>query len=25
VADSYNRHLEKDLSNGDIPRIFSGG
>ena len=25
VADSYNKHLEKDLSNGDIPRIFSGG
>lgn len=25
VADSFNRHLEKDLSNGDIPRVFSGG
>jgi hypothetical protein len=25
VADSYNRHLERDLSNGDIPRVFSGG
>lgn len=24
VADSFNRHLEKDLSNGDIPRVFSG-
>lgn len=25
VADSFNRHLEKDLSNGDIPRVFTGG
>ena len=25
VADSFNRRLEKDLSNGDIPRIFSAG
>ncbi len=25
VADSFNRHLEKDLSNGDIPRVFSAG
>jgi hypothetical protein len=25
VADAYNRHLEKDLSNGDIPRVFSVG
>ncbi len=25
VADSYNRHLERDLSNGDIPRVFSAG
>jgi hypothetical protein len=25
VADAYNRHLEKDLSNGDIPRVFSAG
>jgi hypothetical protein len=25
VADSYNRHLERDLSTGDIPRVFSGG
>ena len=24
MADSFNRHLEKDLSNGDIPRVFSG-
>jgi len=23
VADSYNRRLEKDLSNGDIPHVFS--
>ncbi len=23
VADSLNRHLEKDLSNGDIPHVFS--
>ncbi|HYL73879.1 MAG TPA: carboxypeptidase-like regulatory domain-containing protein [Bryobacteraceae bacterium] len=23
VADSYNRHLEKDLSNGDIPHVFT--
>ena len=25
AADAYNRHLEKDLSNGDIPRVFSLG
>lgn len=25
VADAYNRHLEKDLSNGDIPQVFSAG
>jgi len=25
VADSFNRHLEKDLSNGDIPRVFAAG
>ncbi len=25
VADSYNRHLERDLSQGDIPRVFSAG
>ncbi len=25
VADSFNRHLERDLSNGDIPRVFSSG
>ncbi len=25
VADSFNRRLEKDLSNGDIPRVFSAG
>ncbi len=25
VADSYNRHLEKDLSNGDIPHVFTAG
>lgn len=25
VADAYNRHLERDLSNGDIPQVFSGG
>ena len=25
VADSYNRRLEKDLSNGDIPNVFSTG
>jgi len=25
AADAYNRHLEKDLSSGDIPRIFSLG
>ncbi len=25
VADAGNRHLEKDLSNGDIPRVFSAG
>jgi hypothetical protein len=25
VADSFNRHLERDLSNGDIPRVFSAG
>ena len=25
VADAYNRQLEKDLSTGDIPRVFSAG
>jgi hypothetical protein len=25
AADAYNRHLEKDLSSGDIPRVFSAG
>ena len=25
VADSFNRHLERDLSNGDLPRVFSAG
>ena len=25
VADSYNRRLEKDLSNGDIPHVLSSG
>ena len=25
LADSYNRRLEKDLSNGDIPHVFSSG
>ena len=25
VADSYNRRLEKDRSNGDIPHVFSAG
>ena len=25
VADAGNRHLERDLSNGDIPRVFTGG
>lgn len=25
VADSYNRRLEKDLSNGDMPHVFSSG
>jgi hypothetical protein len=25
VADAYNLHLERDLSNGDIPRVFTGG
>ncbi len=25
AADAFNRHLEKDVSNGDIPRVFSGG
>ena len=25
VADAYNRRLERDLSNGDIPRVFTGG
>ncbi len=24
-ADAYNRHLEKDVSSGDIPRVFSVG
>jgi hypothetical protein len=25
AADAFNRHLEKDLSTGDIPRVFSSG
>jgi Carboxypeptidase regulatory-like domain len=25
VADSYNRRLEKDVSNGDVPHVFSSG
>jgi hypothetical protein len=25
AADAYNRHLEKDLSTGDIPRVFALG
>ena len=25
VADAYNKQLERDLSNGDIPRVFSAG
>lgn len=25
AADAYNRHLEKDLSSGDIPRVFAAG
>jgi hypothetical protein len=25
VADSFNRRLERDLSNGDIPHVFSSG
>ncbi len=25
AADAFNRHLEKDLSSGDIPRVFSTG
>jgi Carboxypeptidase regulatory-like domain len=25
AADAFNRHLEKDDSSGDIPRVFSGG
>jgi hypothetical protein len=25
AADAYNRHLEKDLSSGDIPRVFALG
>jgi len=25
AADAYNRHLERDLSSGDIPRVFSFG
>jgi hypothetical protein len=25
TADAFNRHLEKDVSSGDIPRVFSGG
>jgi hypothetical protein len=25
VADSFNRRLEKDVSNGDIPHVFSAG
>lgn len=24
VADSFNRHLERDLSNGDMPNVFVG-
>jgi hypothetical protein len=24
AADAFNRHLEKDISSGDIPRVFSG-
>jgi hypothetical protein len=25
AADAFNRHLEKDVSQGDIPRVFSAG
>jgi hypothetical protein len=25
AADAYNRHLERDLSSGDIPHVFSAG
>src|SRR5205823_2686807 len=25
AADAYNRHLEKDVSSGDIPRVFTIG
>jgi Carboxypeptidase regulatory-like domain len=25
AADAYNRHLEKDVSSGDIPRVFATG
>jgi hypothetical protein len=25
VADANNKHLERDLSSGDIPRVFTGG
>src|SRR5437879_13622009 len=25
AADAYNRHLEKDVSSGDIPRVFALG
>jgi hypothetical protein len=25
AADAFNRHLEKDVSSGDIPRVFSAG
>ncbi len=25
AADAFNRHLEKDVSSGDIPRVFSSG
>jgi hypothetical protein len=25
AADAYNRHLERDLSSGDIPRVFAAG
>lgn len=25
APDAFNRHLEKDVSSGDIPRVFSGG
>src|SRR2546429_8122554 len=25
AADAYNRHLEKDISSGDIPKVFAVG